>query len=361
MQTQGPRVTTSPDRPMVARRRPRDDRGMTVAPVRRLVLIALAAGYAVVHAWWAVAGAPPFAPPGESFVSGGWLPVVPAVASGAAVLLLGSSRGGTRARRMFVSLAWISGCAAILYSIMFPLSALMIMGLVFGMDSDPHQWTRLVAQGSGVLLGVLTITTAIAERRRVTNACTTCSRIHGRSPERRSDPSPRWAYVAAYLTIIACVSRMTGAVLDGFLESRSADVSPAFLWFSVMLLVLTGTVLPLALVHRWGRIWPFWVVPLSGRHVPRWIVLGPAFFIGGGLTGYFGVSGTAAWITGNNLDDPWWLLAMILPAYTIWGVGLLVAGASYFRLTKRECLYPPRPATGVSAVRARGTAQADSG
>jgi hypothetical protein len=46
--------------------------------------------------------------------------------------------------------------------------------------------------------------------------------------------------------------------------------------------VLAGTLLPLALVHSWGRVLPRWVPLLAGRRVPRWLLLGPAFGIAAG-------------------------------------------------------------------------------
>jgi len=54
--------------------------------------------------------------------------------------------------------------------------------------------------------------------------------------------------------------------------------------------LLAGTVPPLALVYRWGRVFPGWVPLLAGRGVPRWLVLGPALGRGVGMTAYFGVS-----------------------------------------------------------------------
>jgi hypothetical protein len=34
--------------------------------------------------------------------------------------------------------------------------------------------------------------------------------------------------------------------------------------------------------------------------VPRWLVLGPAFFVGASLTGYFGLAGMTACILGKG-------------------------------------------------------------
>ncbi|MCO1597057.1 hypothetical protein M8C17_18030 [Micromonospora sp. RHAY321] len=109
------------------------------------------------------------------------------------------------------------------------------------------------------------------------------------------------------------------------------------------MMLLAGTLLPLALVHRWGRIWPGWVLPLAGRRVPRWLVAGPGFFVGAGLTTYFGIGGMTAWATGNNVSGATWFLAVVLPAYTLWGLGLLVAATSYLSLTRPECARASAP------------------
>ncbi|MGC5288543.1 hypothetical protein [Micromonospora sp. DT231] len=80
------------------------------------------------------------------------------------------------------------------------------------------------------------------------------------------------------------------------------------------------------------------------RGVPRWLVAGPGFFLGAGLTTYFGIGGMTAWATGNNVDGAGWFLAVVLPAYTLWGLGLLVATSSYVSQTKPECpLNAPAP------------------
>jgi hypothetical protein len=101
-------------------------------------------------------------------------------------------------------------------------------------------------------------------------------------------------------------------------------------------MILAGTLLPLALACRWGRIWPAWVVPWAGRHVPRWVVLGPGVFMGAGLSLYFGVGGMSAVAPTGNTHARWDTF-MEIGGYTAWGAGLLVASASYHGLTKPEC------------------------
>jgi hypothetical protein len=105
-----------------------------------------------------------------------------------------------------------------------------------------------------------------------------------------------------------------------------------------------GTVLPLALVYRWGRVFPGWVPLLAGRGVPRWLVLGPALGIAAGLTAYFGM-GTAQLAVGTLAGTwqqgagsmPLWFFWVAMPAYLAWGLGLGAAALAYRRATRPPC------------------------
>ncbi|MBE1607106.1 hypothetical protein [Actinopolymorpha pittospori] len=289
-----------------------------------------AAAYGVVRTWWALGHAPRFGDyPAESFVPGAWTPVVLAVAGVVAGALIGAGtrrQWGAGVRWALAALGWFAGAGLVLYSFMF---ALNVAGLLFG---EGFAGVGLTARGSGVVGGILVAAAAAAELRRARNGCAHCGRVHGRTPERRSDPSPGWAYVAAYLTVGGCFARVGAQVLLGF-----EDWDATFVVF-VVGMVLAGTLLPLALVHRWGRIWPRWVVPFAGRAVPRWVVLVPAWFMGAGLTGYFGIARVGSMV-GDGLGGAypvWWELAAI-GGYVVWGIGLLVASMSYFVLTKPAC------------------------
>ncbi|MEU8663200.1 hypothetical protein AB0C31_41870, partial [Actinoplanes philippinensis] len=150
---------------------------------------------------------------------------------------------------------------------------------------------------------------------------------------------PRKA-VAGFLARISVL--LADTIADGWPSAGTASsgVSSTSLLVFVLLMTLAGTLLPLALAHRWGRIWPAWTGPLRGRAVPRWLVLGTGLFMGASLTAYFGIAGMAAWIRGD-FGGPFLPLLLEMGGYTVWGVGLLVAAASYHALTRPPCMLMP--------------------
>jgi hypothetical protein len=83
---------------------------------------------------------------------------------------------------------------------------------------------------------------------------------------------------------------------------------------------------------------------LAGRRVPRWLVLGPAFGIAGGMTAYFGVAivKLAAETLSGTWDQgadalPLAFFWVAVPAYLTWGVGLGVAALGSSRVTRPQC------------------------
>ncbi|WP_218009341.1 hypothetical protein [Herbidospora cretacea] len=318
--------------------RPRDWPGIAVVG---------SAAFGAAHVWWLVDPGSPLAPPEEPFSPGRWVAVALAFTAAAvcSVIATGTARRwAAPARWTLVALAWVSGAGLIVYSYMLPIS---LATLLFG---QLDHWGSLLTRAAGATAGALTLAVAVAEQRRLRNACVHCARVHGRSPERRTDPTPRWAYVAAYAAIAGCAARVTVLVVDSVTAHKPIPIGSPFGIF-IALMIVAGTLLPSALVHRFGRIWPRWVVPLAGRDVPRWLVLGPAFLVGAGLTGYFGVAGMTAWILGRgNLSQaPVWKVSMEMFGYTVWGLGLLAAALSYHALTRRNCP-TPRTTTMTAAT-----------
>lgn len=292
-----------------------------------------ALGYGALHVWWALGHAPTFTGPvaRESYFDAPWLPV--ALAAVAAGVACSSIRGRSRrAAWVRAILGWLAGAGLLAYSFMF---ALNLAALILDWGAD---LVGMAARGAGVVAGLLTVLVAIGEQRKARGACSRCGRVHGRSSERRTDPTPWWGWVAGYAAVAGCLSRFVAQAITGFPgQDVGAMFTPLVNPFTVfmVLMFVAGTLLPLALVHRWGRIWPRWVLPFAGRDVPRWVVLVPGLFMGAGLTTYFGLAGISSMVQdGLGSTYPLWWGFAVIGGYTVWGVGLLVASLSYYLLTK---------------------------
>jgi hypothetical protein len=314
----------------------------TRTPWRTLMGVAPAwlIAYTATHVVWAISGAPEFLKGRESYFPGGWIPVVLGAYAAAACLVVAGARGIADATTHYLlaGLTAVAGVVLCVYSFLFPV---IVVSLLFeGVASGSI--ASLLATGSGVAGGVLCLTLAAGERGFAARTCGSCGRVHGRSPESRAEPAPRWAFIGAYLAVAGFLARMSVWVLDaiaGRWPSPATSANAASLTalnVFVVLMSVAGTVLPLALVHRWGRIWPAWTGPLRGQAVPRWVVLGTALFVGASLTAYFGIAGMIAWIRGD-FGGSFVPLMLEMGGYTIWGLGLLVAATSYFALTRPAC------------------------
>ncbi|TDD02776.1 hypothetical protein E1292_22810 [Nonomuraea deserti] len=163
------------------------------------------------------------------------------------------------------------------------------------------------------------------------------------------DHTPRWAYAGAYVAVGGFLTRVAAQAAVGFGSTPSAGGTAVF----EAGFLLAGTVLPLALVHRWGRVWPSWAPGLAGRAVPRGLVLWPAVAVSGGLLAYFGVglgqmvaerlSGRVPFGAGDPPETFYWVA---VPAYLVWGAGLAVATSAYARRTRVPYgSAPSRPAS----------------
>lgn len=167
-----------------------------------------------------------------------------------------------------------------------------------------------------------------------------------RSGTRRPRPTqtPGWVVVVGYTAVAACLTRL-GAQLFVGLEKTPFAASPASVLFEVAFL-LAGTLLPLALVHTWGRIWPRWVPLLRGRRVPRMLLIVCGGVLGVAMVAYFGMmtvqmviermQGRNPFPPSGGLGLPEAFFWVSVPAYLIWGVGLVICTISYARITAPE-------------------------
>jgi hypothetical protein len=297
----------------------------------RETTIAWALGYGSLRIYWALDGAPSPPPMGTDLIAfTGWSSVV---LSGAAALVVQAMR-----RRWWRLLALAAWCVAVA---LVAASALLLLDLVaiipgLGLTFDPAAFlSRAACLAGGVLVGA----NALSYQRRWRGACPACGAT-GESV--RPSRPPAWAWLGAWVAVAGCLVRLVAQAAVGF-GSELLRLSGSLLLFEAGFL-LAGTVLPLALVYRWGRVFPRWMPLLAGRTVPRWLVLGPALVIAIGLTAYFGM-GTlqlaAATVTGTWVQVgeplPLWFFWVAMPAYLIWGLGLGAAALAYREATRPPC------------------------
>src|SRR4051794_1736 len=91
---------------------------------------------------------------------------------------------------------------------------------------------------------------------------------------------------------------------------------------------VTGAVLTLGLVQRWGTIFPFWIPFLRGRRVPPALAIVPAGLVAAVITAA-GVCVLRIYLTGMlDVGSGPAIWPMLL--WPIWGLGLAVATVGYY-------------------------------
>ncbi|MCY1143532.1 hypothetical protein OWR29_36500 [Actinoplanes sp. Pm04-4] len=275
--------------------------------------------------FWAAGGAPSFEPFGWDLVGfTGWWSVPLCAAAG--VLGVALQRMRTWQPVLAVA-AW--GVAASLVAAAAILLPELVGFLLFsyGPYFEPLAFASRLACASGaVLLGLATA----AYQRRTRGDCPSCCRT-GVAGRHRDAPA-RWARWAAYTAVAGLVARFTAQVVVGF-DGLVQD--PSIVGLEVGM-VLAGGLLPLALVHGWGRVWPKWVPLLAGRTIPRHLLLIPGFGLGAGLVAYFGM-GLLQVASGSESEFSDAFLISAMSAYVVWGLGLLAASTDYHLRTRRVC------------------------
>ena len=296
--------------------------------------IAWALGYGALRIYWALGVAPSPPPIGTDLVAfTGWWAVALCVA--AAAVVPGLRRAGWR--RPLAVAAWGVTVALVAASALLLLERGRHPPARAGLTVHPVAvLSRAACLAGGVLVGA----TALSYQRHWRGACLAC----GRTGEAvRPARPPRWAWLAAWAAVAGCLVRLLAQVATGF-DSNLLRANGSVLLFEAGFL-LAGIVLPLALVYRWGRVFPGWVPLLAGRGVPRWLVLGPALGLGVGMTAYFGV--TMVWLAAETVTGTWarhgfgsyplWFYWVSVPGYLAWGLGLGAAALAYRRATRPPC------------------------
>jgi hypothetical protein len=298
---------------------------------RAAMLWALA--YGAVRVWWAIAGSPSFGSGGTDlalFTGWGAVGLCAAAAGVALALTTAPWRWPLLIVAWVVIAAVLVACASLLLDVV----GALLPGI--GVAFHPVAFVnRAACLAGGILLGA----TAVAYRRRWRSGCLFC----GRSgvTVRLAQP-PWWAWCAAYLAVAGFLVRLGAQVAIGF-DTYLPKAAAAAIVFEGGF-VLTGTVLPLALVYSWGHVLPGWVPLLAGRRLPRWLLLAPALAIAGAMTVYFGF--TLLLLAAATLNGTWAVMAgslplaffwVAVPAYEVWGLGLGAAALAYHQVTRPPC------------------------
>lgn len=303
-------------------------------------------GYGALRTYWAAGNRPWFPPIGPDLIAfSGWGAVVLCAAVAVVAVGLGSGRGGRRVRWTFVGIGWLA--AAGLAAASGALLPATVTLLFPGLGSLPSLGG--LASQLGCLSGAVLIASMVrSAQRELRSACPRCGRTtHSGTPERSGSavPAPRWALLAGYVAVAACLTREAAQAVVGFGTEANpyADGSMVAAIAFLVAFTLAGTLLPLALVHNWGQVWPRWTLWLAGRWVPRWLVLGPAFAVSGGITFYFGAGFVQLLVTPASTQTDGELgqtfLWVAVSAYLVWGLALGVATISYYTRTRPACRY----------------------
>ncbi|MGW7682324.1 hypothetical protein ACWGID_16395 [Kribbella sp. NPDC054772] len=262
--------------------------------MRRAVL-AWAIAYGGLRVWFATGHAPGWKLPGDDLLIPNWAAVAACLITAVAVLKIHPKL------LWALAAAWVAAAGFLLLDVV----AAILPGL--GIPFDPlGMLTRLAAVAGAVLLALT-------------------ARAHQPIPK----PWPSWLSSAgAVAAAVGCLTRLAAQAAVGFNQTPHGGNLSLMLFEGGFLMV--GTVLPFLLAH-----------PI-GRRFPRWLLLLPGFTIGVGMTAYFGVGliqMVVAALQGEpvygdvGLPDSFFWVAV--PAYVVWGAGLLVAARGYQFATRK--------------------------
>ncbi|GAA3089840.1 hypothetical protein [Streptosporangium carneum] len=223
---------------------------------------------------------------------------------------------------------------------------IFLVGLPFGWpDADyfeaalPWPVLNLILCLAG---GVLWAGAALAFQRRTDDSCGGCGRSAHRTATWTTPASAarwgRWAaYTAFVIPLFYAVIRWAWALNIPLLFSEEELRwlrETGLVWAGAALATFAagGGVLALGLVHRWGEVWPRWVIGLRGRRVP------PAFPVtfASVVTVVLLSAGTEA-VRITKWTDPAAWLSSPMTYWPIWAVALGVATLAYHLRRRGRC------------------------
>jgi hypothetical protein len=140
-----------------------------------------------------------------------------------------------------------------------------------------------------------------------------------------------WAALFALVSLYWAVGGTAGIATVGSQVTSIAGGNGGLLVWGAVVLKLAGVAFALALVSRWGRVFPRLPMLLAGYVVSVLLmVYGVVNIVGELLV----VSGAVAGASGADLYALHWHLALWDPYFLLWGVFLFLATRYYTRSTR---------------------------
>ncbi|MER5644039.1 hypothetical protein [Streptosporangium sp. NPDC002524] len=281
-------------------------------------------------------------------------PVIAALGLAGAVLALVMARVRPRGAPRVAVLAMAWAVAATLV-VLVPDARIMIAvgyapivlaGLPFGWPDVDYFEVALPWPVLNMIIclagGLLWAGAALAFQRRTADSCGGCGRSAGGSATWTTPASAaRWGRWAAYTAFVVplfyAVVRWAWALNIPLLapaEGLSWLHETGLVWAGAALATIaaTGGVLTLGLVHRWGEVWPRWVIGLAGRRVPPALPVVLASVVTAVL-----LSAGAQAARTADWTDPASVLSSPMAYWPIWAVALGVATLAYHLRRRGRC------------------------
>ncbi|WTX00762.1 hypothetical protein OG216_45800 (plasmid) [Streptomycetaceae bacterium NBC_01309] len=273
-----------------------------------------------------------------------WLPpAVTLLGLAAAVLLASPRRLALVSRRRVITAGVLVAVLLAVVSGGLAVDVIRLLGSVFDVEGfgGGVDWPGLVARATG-LLAVVTLAVAVFRYARVSGpGCDTCGRpVDGPQPE----PKVWVGYLAAAFALPYPLLKTAWALGATIGLNRHSDLLEFGVSWLPVIPALIGVVLALALVHRWGRVFPQWVPHRAGQRVPRWLPLTGGWF-GTGLLLNTGVPGMIAYFSAlgeppdpdadDTIQD--WVALPLYGGFLTWGLALGAATWSYQQVTRPDC------------------------
>lgn len=291
-----------------------------------------------------------YLPRGESALIGapGWLaPAGAGLGLLAVLLMVGHHQAHRVLRRGVLGTGWLAS-GLLLWAAGGVLFDLLQIGAWLGIRwiwSAPVDWpafaVRSLALVSAVLLARLTLRYGRSSR----DACLTCGRADQDGPA----GTPIWLGYVGFLAGLPYPVIKTQWALGGSigLDHAHPDRDGWTVGWLTTIPALIGLLLSLALVHRWGKIWPRWVPFLAGRRTPRWLLL-LGGWTGTGVLLTMGIP-AAVGIVEQALDEGLgflgrmsggmygWVGPLFYCLWLVWGIALGVTTWVYQAHTRAAC------------------------